>query len=150
MDLARLERLQSLEWRGLNRYDDFESVAKYIANHGYQLQSLALDLVHWNHAEMIWADGFSQRIQQRTRMPNNFFAQTVLNVQPGVQRESLPSLHYLDLSSVSFHHMGMEMICALNVERLRNLKLCNCPGTFDWLQLIVDSEKAMNLKLFSN
>jgi hypothetical protein len=51
----------------------------------------------------------------------------------------------LDLSSVSFHHMG---ICALNVERLRSLELCNCPGTFDWLQLIVDSEKAMNLKLF--
>jgi hypothetical protein len=125
-----------------NRYDDFESVAKYIANHGYQLQSLALDVVHRHRPERIWADEFSQR------MPDNSFAQTVLNVQPGVQRESLPSLHYLNLSGVSFHHMGMEMICALNVERLRSLKLYNCPGTFDWLQLIVDSEKAMNLKLF--
>ncbi|QSS64918.1 hypothetical protein I7I51_01993 [Histoplasma capsulatum] len=148
VDLARLEGLRSLEWRGLQRYDDFESIAKCIAVRGHQIESLSLDLVFWNRAEMIWIDVFSERIQQRTRVPDNFFAHTVLGIQPGVHKQSLPHLKFLALSSVSFHHAGMEMLDAFNVERLQSLKLCNCPGTLDWLQLVIASEMVMNLKSF--
>jgi hypothetical protein len=66
MGLVRLEGLLSLEWRGLNRYDDLESVGKWIATRGHQMKSLSLDLVCWNRAEKIWAEVSSARIERRT------------------------------------------------------------------------------------
>lgn len=146
VDLVQFKGLQSLEWRGLNRYDDFESVRECIQVHGHQIQSLTIDILFWDRAERIWADGFRKQIYQHVRIPDNFFAQRVLNVQPGDQRIVFPSLKSLHLSAVSFYHTGMEMIYAFNIEHLKSLKLRNCPGSLDWLQLIFDYGKTMKLK----
>ncbi|KAH1483613.1 hypothetical protein KXX06_004828, partial [Aspergillus fumigatus] len=70
--------LKALAWRGLNRYSDFESIKDCFSTLGHQLSSLTLDLVNWDRAMKIWADGF--RRQSTQDIPNNFFAQNVLNI----------------------------------------------------------------------
>lgn len=128
------------------RYDDFESIRTYIEANGDRLRSLSLDLVSWNDAERVWADDFSQRITQRTRLPDNFFATFVLGLKRGTRRSILPSLDALSLSAVSFRTRAVEMVTALNVERLRSLRLRNCPWTPTWLRAIMDSVQALRLK----
>lgn len=144
MNLVQFKELKILDWRGLHRYDDFESIRDCIHVHGHQITTFALDLISWDTAEDVWADGNSPH----TRIPDNFFAQRVLDVQPGDERILLGSLEHLHLSAVSFRHQGMEMANAFNVENLKSLQLRNCPGSLEWLQLILDSGKTMRLKSF--
>ncbi|KAJ5194676.1 uncharacterized protein N7498_008114 [Penicillium cinerascens] len=146
VDLVQFRELRSLDWRGLNQYNDFESVRECIKVHGHQIQSLTLDLLTWVRAEKIWADGFRQRTPQRTRIPDNFFSQKVLNVHPRDQNVIFVSLENLQLSAVSFYHTGIEMAYAYNIESLKTLKLRNCPGSLDWLRMILDSVKPMKLR----
>lgn len=145
MNLVQFRDLQSLVWRGLNRFTDFESVSECIKVHGHQIQSLTLDLLTWVRAEKIWTDGYHQQIPQPTGTPNNFFSQRVLNIHRGDRKVIFSSLENLDLSAVSFYHAGMEMAYAFNVERLKSLKLRNCPGSLDWLRMILNSGKPMGL-----
>jgi hypothetical protein len=79
VDLAHFKELRSLTWRGLSRVEDFESVGKCIAANGRQLISLTLDLLEWGTAQWTWVDGFSRRIGERIRCPDNFFASTLLH-----------------------------------------------------------------------
>ncbi|KAJ5146605.1 uncharacterized protein N7515_001169 [Penicillium bovifimosum] len=146
VDLVQFRGLRSLDWRGLNRFNDFESVRKCIEVHGYQIQSLTLDLLTWVRAEKIWADGYRCQNPQPTSTPNNFFSERVLNVHPGDQKVVFLSLENLHLSAVSFYHTPMEMAHAFNIERLKSLKLRNCPGSLDWLQMILNPRMPMRLK----
>lgn len=146
MDLVQFRKLRSLDWRGLNRYKDFESIRECIEAHGYQIQSLTLDLLTWDRAENIWADGFRHQSSQRTKIPDNFFSERVLNIHPGDQKALFWSLENLHLSAVSFDYAAMEMAHAFNIERLRSLNLRNCPGSLCWLQMILNSGKPMKLK----
>ncbi|KAH1500006.1 hypothetical protein LV164_000452 [Aspergillus fumigatus] len=81
VDLVQFKDLKALAWRGLNRYSDFESIKDCFSTLGHQLSSLTLDLVNWDRAMKIWADGF--RRQSTQDIPNNFFAQNVLNISLG-------------------------------------------------------------------
>lgn len=146
VDLVQFGELRSLDWRGLNQYQDFESVRQCIEAHGHQIRSLTLDLLTWVRAEKIWADGFRQQTPQPTRTPDNFFSKSVLNVHPGDETVVFSSLENLDLSAVSFDHTGMEMAYAFNIERLKSLRLRNCPASLDWLRMILNSGKPMNLR----
>lgn len=146
VDLVQFKGLRSLDWKGLNRYDDLESVKECIKAHGHQIQSLTLDLLTWVRAENVWAAGFRRQTPQRRNIPDNFFAQNVLSIQPRDTNIIFMSLQNLHLSGVSFCHSGMEMAWAFNVEQLKSLQLRNCPGSLDWLQLILSSGKEMRLK----
>ncbi|KAH1549855.1 Serine/threonine-protein kinase ark1 [Aspergillus fumigatus] len=79
--IKKFKDLKALAWRGLNRYSDFESIKDCFSTLGHQLSSLTLDLVNWDRAMKIWADGF--RRQSTQDIPNNFFAQNVLNISLG-------------------------------------------------------------------
>ncbi|KAJ5573848.1 uncharacterized protein N7459_008275 [Penicillium hispanicum] len=147
-NLVQFRELLSLDWRGLNQFHDFESVSECIKAHGHQIQSLTLDLLAWARAEKIWADGYRQRTPQPARIPDNFFSQRVLDIHPQDHKVIFLSLESLHLSAVSFSHTAMEMAYAFNIERLRSLKLRNCPGSLDWLQVILNSGKSMELKTF--
>jgi hypothetical protein len=139
VDLVQFRELQSLDWRGLNLYNDFVSVRECIKVHGHQIQSLTLDLLIWDRAEMIWADGLRSQTLRRTRIPDNFFAERVLNVHHGLQKLVFSSLEHLHLSAVSFCHATMEMLHAFNMENLKSLKLRNCPGSLDCLRMALNS-----------
>ncbi|KAL5339041.1 hypothetical protein BJX70DRAFT_388140 [Aspergillus crustosus] len=143
IDLVQFRGLRSLEWRGLNRYNDFESIREFFKVYGGQIQSLTLDLLTWVRAEQIWEDGFRQQNipGQSTRSTDNFFSQVVLNVHPQVLKVIFPSLENLHLSAVSFCHTGMGMAYAFNIERLRSL-MRKCPGSLDWLRMILTLENA--------
>ncbi|PYI05844.1 hypothetical protein BO78DRAFT_461606 [Aspergillus sclerotiicarbonarius CBS 121057] len=134
VDLVPFRELRSLDWKGLNRYNDFMSVRECIKSHGHQIQSLTLDLLTWVRAEKTWADGFRQQSSQPTRVPDNFFSQSVLDIHPGGQKVIFSSLEKLHLSAVSFDHTDMEMAHTFNIEHLKSLKLRNCPGSLDCLQ----------------
>ncbi|PKY03508.1 hypothetical protein P168DRAFT_163823 [Aspergillus campestris IBT 28561] len=138
--------LQSLDWRGLNQFDDFESVRQCIKAHGHQIKSLTLDLLTWIRAEKIWADGFCQRMPQPIKTPDNFFSQSVLDIYPRDQKIIFLALEDLHLSAVSFYHTGMEMVHAFHIERLKSLRLRNCPGSLGWLRMILNSGKSTKLK----
>ncbi|PLB43542.1 hypothetical protein P170DRAFT_55757 [Aspergillus steynii IBT 23096] len=146
VDLVQVRELRSLDWRGLCRYTDFESVRQCVRAHGHQIQSLTLDLLTWDRAEDIWAYGYRQQSPQRTPIPDNFFSQRVLNIQLRDKTVIFSSLESLHLSGVSFYHTGMEMAYAFNVGQLKSLKLRNCPGSFEWVGMIL--EKPMKLKSF--
>lgn len=148
VDLAHFTKLQSLTWRGLSRFDDFESVGKCIMTNGRPITSLTLDLIDWTTAEEIWADRFSQRITQPTRLPDNFFAGTLFGIKAGEKVEPLPSLEHLSLPAVSFQSVRIEMAHALNMTRLRTLKLWNCPHSLDLLIAITVPYETMNLRSF--
>ncbi|KAL4915744.1 hypothetical protein BDW62DRAFT_187834 [Aspergillus aurantiobrunneus] len=45
VDLVQFRKLRSLDWKGLNRYNDFESVRECIRAHGHQIQLLTLDIL---------------------------------------------------------------------------------------------------------
>ncbi|PLN82760.1 hypothetical protein BDW42DRAFT_166087 [Aspergillus taichungensis] len=146
VDLVQFKELRSLDWRGLNRYDDFESVRKCIRSHGHQIQSLTLDLLNWFRAEEIWAEGFHQQTLQRTRTPANFFSQRVLDLHPQDQNAIFSSLENLHLSAISFYYTSTEMAHAFNVGHLKSLKLRNCPGSLGFLRMVPGSSKPLNLK----
>jgi hypothetical protein len=145
VDLAHFTKLQSLTWRGLSRFDDFESVGKCIMTNGRPITSLTLDLIDWTTAEEIWADGLSQRITQHTRLPDKPSASTLFGIKAGEKVEPLPSLEHLSLSAVSFQSVGMEMAHVLNMTRLRTLKLWN---SLDLLIAITVPYETMNLRSF--
>jgi hypothetical protein len=146
VDLVQFNRLRTLVWKSLNRYTDFESVKDCIRVHGHQIISLTLDLVNWDRAEGIWTDGF--RRHSTGRVPDNFFARKVLNAQSGNKRIVFQTLEHLHLSAISFNDAGAEMLCSFNFKNLNSLKLRNFPGSVDWLQLVLSSEKSMKLKSF--
>lgn len=149
-DLVRFENLKRLEWKGLQRYDDFKAIQILIETRGKQIQRLVLDLVSWIRAKKTWEHTYRQlnRGNQHKPRPKNFFASAVLNILPGVKAESLMRLTYLSLSSVSFHHEGVEMARVLNIARLQTLKLWNCPGSLILLDLLIESTEEMSLKVF--
>ncbi|PWY88399.1 hypothetical protein BO70DRAFT_331792 [Aspergillus heteromorphus CBS 117.55] len=144
--LARLSRVQSLSWKGLKRYDDFESVRDFIAAHGPHLKTLYLDLIGWDSARLTWSRGFLQKFTPNTRLPENFFAQSVLGLQGGELRTPLPALQRLSLSQVSLSPMETELVDALNMGALRALQLSNCPGTFRFLRQTVRSGVPLKLE----
>ena len=109
VDLAQFPELQSLTWRGLSRFDDCESVGKYIRSNGRHTKSLALDLIDWDTAEDIWALGFRYSTTEHTITSPNFFACKLLGIRPGAKEEPLPFIEYLVLSAVSFEGYEMEM-----------------------------------------
>lgn len=146
VDLVQFKELRSLDWRGLHRYTDFQSVEKCIRSYGHQIQSLTLDLLTWLRAEKIWSDGFFQQNPEIRATPDNFFSQRVLNVQPHDKKILFSSLKHLHLSAVSFEHTGMEMAYAFNVGQLKSLKLRNCPGGLNWLRVILKTP--MKLRSF--
>lgn len=145
-DLAQFPNLQTLSWKGLKFYHDFDSVKTYIAAYGAQLKTLRLDLIGWDSAKDIWTRGLSKITAHNFPAPENFFANTVLGLRQGEVNTPLPALRCLALSQVSFCPMEIEMIQALNVTGLHTLELLNCPGTFSWLREVVRSRKVVKLK----
>ncbi|KAJ5737792.1 uncharacterized protein N7483_002917 [Penicillium malachiteum] len=149
-DLVQLKKLQSLRWVGLNQYLDFESVSAFIKAYGHQLKSLTLDLLD-GFGEEMWTRGFLPHGQtsEREKIPINFFAERVINVNPGDRRLVFDSLENLDLTAVwCFYGMGYELIHAFNIENLKSLRLRRCPGSLRWLRKILKSGKSMSLKSF--
>ncbi|KAL3471611.1 hypothetical protein BJX99DRAFT_250323 [Aspergillus californicus] len=134
VDLVQFRELRSLDWKGLSRYTDFESVRDCIQVHGHQIQSLTFDLVIWDLADSTWFDEFRHQIPRSTGTPDNFFSERVLNLHPGDRNVVFLSLEDLHLSVVSFDHAGMEMAHAFNIKHLKNLKLRNCPGSLSCLE----------------
>ncbi|PWY93923.1 hypothetical protein BO94DRAFT_563475 [Aspergillus sclerotioniger CBS 115572] len=147
INLVQLSKLRSLSWKGLKRYDDFESVRGFIAAHGARLRTLHLDLIGWDSARLAWTRGFRQKSPPDTGLPENFFAQCVLGLRHEELRTPLPALQRLCLSQVSFSPMEIELVDALNVGKLQALQLTNCPGTFRFLRQIVRAGVPLKLKL---
>ncbi|GLA75111.1 hypothetical protein AtubIFM55763_006374 [Aspergillus tubingensis] len=148
INLVQLSKLQSLSWRGLKRFVDFDSVRQFIAARGAQLKALHLDLVGWDSARLAWEEDFRKVPNINIWMPQNFFAQCVLGL-PLIERPIplLTALERLTLSQVSFSPMKVQLVGALNVERLQAMQLINCPGTFRFLRQIVRSRLPLRLKL---
>ncbi|PYH94049.1 hypothetical protein BO71DRAFT_380277 [Aspergillus ellipticus CBS 707.79] len=146
IDLVQFSKLESLSWKGLKHYNDFESVRAFISAHGAQLKTLCLDLIGWDSAVLAWRRGFLRNSPQDTGLPDNFFARSVLCLQHGKLIRPFPALKCLTLTQVSFHPMQAEMVNALNVEGLRALQLSNCPGIFSWLRQVLRSGTPLNLK----
>lgn len=149
-DLVRFKNLKYLEWKGLQRYDDFEAIRKLIEARGERIQRLVLDLVHWENARRTWESTFHQRNRGNQHKPraHNFFASSILGVEPGIKAKPMMCLKYLSLSSVSFYHDGTEMARVLNIARLHTLKLWNCPGSLILLDLAVKYAEEMSLTVF--
>lgn len=148
VDLTQFIELQSLAWRGLSRFDDCESVATFISTNGKQLKSLTLDLIDWATAEDIWALGMSHSTLHPTMVPENFFASNLLRIERGENQEMLPSLEYLSLSAVSFLLFEVELSHALNMNKLRTLKLHNCAYSLGLLEVLSGSGRSTQLRSF--
>lgn len=144
VDLVQFKDLKALAWRGLNRYSDFESIKDCFSTLGHQLSSLTLDLVNWDRAMKIWADGF--RRQSTQDIPDNFFAQNVLNISPRDNGVHFQSLKYLHLSGVSLCHVEAQMLHSFNIESIKSLELRNCPGSLDLLQQALTPRKTLKLR----
>ncbi|RAK96563.1 F-box protein, partial [Aspergillus ibericus CBS 121593] len=147
LNLTPLSILHSLSWKGLKRYQDFESIREFITTHGPQLKTLHLDLIGWDSTRLSWTQGFLQHSppDPTTILPENFFTQHVLNLHPG---NPLPSLHHLSLTQTSFLPLptSLELPTTLNIANLHSLHLTNCPGTFPFLRQITHSNIPLHLK----
>jgi hypothetical protein len=62
------------------------------------MEFLTLDLIDWTTAGEIWADKFSQRITQHTRLPDNFFVSNGrgMDIAVTLACQSLQSTHAQD------------------------------------------------------
>ncbi|KAF2174564.1 hypothetical protein K469DRAFT_756695 [Zopfia rhizophila CBS 207.26] len=100
VDLTPLTNLQSLSWKGLQRFDDFNSVGKFLSLNGNGVKALTLDLLDWEKAESIWFNQYKRR--DRGPIQDSFFAKKVLGVTSGEKKTLLQSLEDLSLLALSF------------------------------------------------
>ena len=140
------EELQTLSWRGVGTFGDFDAIKKCIAAHRDTLTSLTLNLISWERAARTWRKTLAWQSPMPTTT-QNFFASNVLGVQPGQAIERLPSLERLSLAAVSFRSVPMEMACAFNFAGLRELELWHCPYSLRLLGALVEFV-SMTLKSF--
>ncbi|KAF2174668.1 hypothetical protein K469DRAFT_756655 [Zopfia rhizophila CBS 207.26] len=147
VDFTPLTNLRSLSWKGLQRFDDFNSVGKFLSLNGNGIKALTLDLLDWEKAESIWFDDYKRRV--RAPIPDNFFAKKVLGVTSGEKKTLLQSLEDLSLLALSFESAIPEMACSFNMRNLHTLKLWNCPGSLDLLlALVADGTDTIQYKSF--
>lgn len=83
-----------------------------------------------------------------TRLPDNFFARSVLGIKSGEEKELLQSLESLSLHVVSFQSVPTEMMYVLNLTKLHTLKLWNCPYSLDLLSAISNTAQSLRYKSF--
>ena len=149
VNLAPLTEIQSLSWKGLNRFEDFASIRDCIKKNGKGIKSLTLDLIDWVQAEDTWF--YTCEITATNGSPSNpdnFFAQKTLRIRRGQEVDLLPNLTFLSLSAVSFQSAAKEMTHALHVSGLRVLKLRNCPHYYRFLEAIIKFGITPSLKSF--
>ena len=148
IDLGKLKALRSLTWKGINKSNNFHSLGECIKVNKQGMETLVLDLIDWKGTEHEYFDGLRRTNGSIESYTNNFFARDILELIPGDEKTILPHLSTLSLSAVSFQDAQEEMLHALNISRLRSLKLWNCPHSLDLLQTIVSGAHAMRLRSF--
>lgn len=132
-----LKCLRTFSWRGLRSQYDFEVLRDILEANNEHLEDLALELVDWNRAGRLYSPPLLP--------PNNFSATNVLNMRNGQPGSSFPSLTSLSLSHVSFESVSSEIVCALNMDQLRSLKLRYCPDEWILLEQIMSSGCSIRL-----
>ena len=142
-DFSTLRQLQSFSWTGLYSPKEFHALRSFLASQSTGLWKLQLGLVDWGIAESLWNG--ENGIVSDDETSANFFATSVLQLEPGDSRIALPSLRMLSLAAVSLEVRPLELAYALNFTGLRFLKLWHCLGTGAFLQAIVDAKLSVRL-----
>ena len=148
MNLKEFKEIRSLSWRGINEMSNFHSLRECIKVNEQGMETLVLDLIDWKEAERKYSIGLKRTIGSISGYTHNFFAKDILGLFPGDEKTILPHLSTLSLSAVSFQDATEEMLHALNICRLRSLRLWNCPHSLDLLQTIVGGGHNVTLKSF--
>ncbi|EEQ35127.1 conserved hypothetical protein [Microsporum canis CBS 113480] len=135
IDVSCLQNLQSLTWRGPRQGKDFELIRKCLRSSS-NIKTLNLALWWYEEDEEFISPSFLF-LKRRDK----YLIRDVLGIQEEGMNQPLPSLETLSLGPVSFYGMEADIACALNLERLRTLKLQNCPGCFGLLEALAESTK---------
>ena len=148
VELAELTELQSFAWRRLSKFAFCQSIASFISTNGEQLKSLVLDLIDWTTPGEICFLGVGHSRTNPTMVQENHLAGKHLSIQKGEKKEMLPSLEHLSLSAVSFKSFKVELNPTLCMNKLRTLKLRNCPHSIGLLEVLSGSDRSTVLRSF--
>jgi hypothetical protein len=142
--------MQSLSWKGLNRGDHFDCLARFFKEQAgaQELRSLELDLVNWTRADSGWYSHQRATLGGFPPRPDNFFATSILGVQPDQEIVLFQSLEALQLTGVAFSPFEKELSHSFNTMNLTTLQLRNCPASFELLGAILEQGITMKVKSF--
>jgi hypothetical protein len=121
--------------------EEWDALRFLILGHAHQLERLEIDFLHWND------DSEEYRLCGRP-IPPNYLATGFFHIELGKEKVVLPVLKTLSLSSVSFWRGSAELARAMNMRNLRSLKLRNCQGVNELLDMLAHSPEIIHLKSF--
>jgi hypothetical protein len=150
LDLKPFTSIRSLSWKGLGRGDHFDCLASFFKNQAeaQRLRTLELDLVEWTAAELGWYAHQIETLGGSPPRPVNFFATTILGIQPNQENVLFQSLETLLFSGVAFSPFENELSHSFNMMNLSTLQLRNCPGSLELLGALLEQGVTLKLKSF--
>jgi len=150
LDFKSVTSIQSLSWKGLSKGDHFDCLASFIKNRAgaRRLRSLALDLVEWTRAESGWYAHQRATLGGSPPRPDNFFATSILGIQPDQDSVLFQSLETLLLTGVAFSPFENELGHSFNMMNLSTLQLRNCPASLELLETLLEQGITLKLKSF--
>ena len=144
VDLTWCETLQSLSWKSLGRFEDFNALRDCLRVTKKVLRKLELDFIEWQEAESNYHVGLAEGDDLNEY--ENFFMEKIIEVDSDEARCHFPNLEHLSLTYVDFWDAGQKFLCAFNFKNLRVLKLRNCSGGPIALQGLQFISQGMRLK----
>jgi hypothetical protein len=131
----QLPCLRHFSWTGNPGWIYLEALGKLLLWHATQLETLELDFIGWFNNEDLQPSHW-----------NNFVK--CLGLKIGNKKVVFPSLRIALLSAVPFRVATAEIAQALNFSHLRTLRLRNCQGTKELLELLANSPEIIRLTSF--
>ncbi len=144
MSLTHFKSLKTFSWSGGLSREDFDELRDMFRSQASKLEILKIDLLDWWDAQLNWCR--KDHDLQLWITDNNFFAERVLEIVPGIKNVLFPSLKSLALSSVALQRPSLDMTHTFNFSNLNSLNLRACPGTDSSLRKVVESGDPVNLQ----
>ncbi|EFR02411.1 hypothetical protein MGYG_05407 [Nannizzia gypsea CBS 118893] len=137
LNISYFSDLRSLTWREPHRRTDFQFMKAFLQS-PHHLTTFGL---HLDSSAPRRINGIGDR---DTHIINDL----MLDVQKGGERQLLRYLETLSLGRLYFSLLEVDIVSALNLDRLRCLKLQECAGTSAFLKALSNSTQQLRLRSF--
>lgn len=107
-----------------------------------------MDLVEWSRADQAWYEHQQATLGGFPPHVDNFFATSILGIEPEQENILFQSLETLRLTGVAFSPFENEFSYCLNMMNLSTLQLRNCPASLELLEALLNSGITLKLKSF--
>ncbi|KAL4960418.1 uncharacterized protein BDV14DRAFT_204728 [Aspergillus stella-maris] len=137
MSISALRQIRDFSWKGLGNISDCISLRVFLESNGHHLEKLELDMHHSLSTNL--------RDWQSPNGNENTFAFKVLRLEEGQTQVMTPLLKKLSLCRADLNSGMIEIAHALQLHKLRSLRLRKCINISGLLSTIADISIMMQL-----